>query len=234
MKPSTAPLFRREPSGTGSTLVSVADIRNTQAFKALAAQTEAELLTRGLDVVSVAVANALAHNVTMVADQLGIQPRSALRYIEPSAVADQIAETSTVDTDGAHTIHGVRPVRVDDRTAYMPGWVCSRPLMALAQAVKYPSNNGDCRTVQHAVDLIFEIGLAIGVESESDAAGLPLGLLDEAAEIIERVADRIESNGWSVCPCGEEYGQGEADTKVPDVLRSDADLVRKIRAKADQ
>ncbi|MEU5417862.1 hypothetical protein [Streptomyces sp. NPDC020667] len=212
----------------------MADIRNAQAFKALAAQTEAELLTRGLDVVSVAVTNVLAHNVTMVAERLGIQPRSALRYIEPAAVADQIAEASAVESEGAHAVHGVRPVRVDDRSACMPRWVCSRPLMALAQAVKYASNNGDTRTVQHAVDLIFEIGLAIGADRQDDTAGLPLGLLDEAAEIIERVAGRIETSGWSICPCGEDHGQNKADARVPDVLRGDADLVRKIRAKADQ
>jgi hypothetical protein len=212
----------------------VADIRNTKAFKALATQTEAELLTRGLDVVSVAVTNVLAHNITMVADRLGIQPRSALRYIEPSAVADQIAKATAVDTEGAHTVHGVRPVRIDDRTVHMPRWVCSRPLMALAQSIKYASNNDDSRTAQHATDLVFEIGLALGADSNHDDAGLPIGLLDEAADIIERVADRIENNGWSICHCGEEHGQTEADQRVPSVLRGDADLVRKIRAKADQ
>ncbi|MFZ4284606.1 hypothetical protein [Streptomyces rhizosphaericola] len=211
----------------------MADIRNTKAFKALATQTEAELLTRGLDVVSVAVTNVLAHNVELVAGRLGIQPRSALPYIEPSAVADQIAKASAIDADGAHTVNGVRPVRVDDRTVYMPRWVCSRPLMALAQAVKYASSNGDSRTVQHATDLIFEIGLAIGADSASDSAGVPLGLLDEAADIIEQVAARIETDGWSVCPCGEEHGQSAADIKVPGVMRGDAELIRKIRAKGD-
>lgn len=229
-RPSPPAQARAAPS---STLAAVADIRNTKAFKALATQTEAELLTRGLDVVSVAVTNILAHNVTMVADRLGIQPRSALRYIEPCAVADQIVKVSTVGTEGAHTVHGVRPVRVDDRTAFMSRWVCSRPLMALAQAVKYASSNGDSRTVQHAVDLIFEIGLAIGADSKSDTAGLPVGLLDEASEILERVSDCIETDGWSVCPCGEDHGQTEADARVPAVLRGDAELVRKIRAKAD-
>ncbi|MFB6904881.1 hypothetical protein ACFCWB_11510 [Streptomyces bacillaris] len=159
--------------------------------------------------------NVLAHNVEMVAGRPGIQPRSALPYIEPSAVADQIAKASAMDTDGVHTVNGVRPVGVDGRTVYMPRWVCSRPLMALAPAVKYASSNGDSRTVQHATDLIFEIGLAIGADSASDSAGVPLGLLDEAADIIEQVAARIETDGWSVCPCGEEHGQSAADTKVP-------------------
>lgn len=211
----------------------MADTRNTKAFKALATQTEAELLTRGLDVVSVAVTNVLAHNVEMVADRLGIQPRSALRYIEPSAVANQIAKASAVDTDAAHTVHSVRPVRVDDRTVFMSRWVCSRPLMALAQVVKYASSNGDSRTVHHATDLIFEIGLAIGADSASDSAGLPIGLLDEAADIIEQVAGHIETDGWSVCPCGEDHGQAEADARVPEVMRGDAELIRKIRSKGD-
>ncbi|MFE8910862.1 hypothetical protein [Streptomyces globisporus] len=105
--------------------------------------------------------------------------------------------------------------------------------MALAQAIKYASNNDDSRTVQHAADLIFEIGLALGADSKRDDAGLPLGFLDEAAEIIERVADRIDNNGWSICPCGEEHGQSDADQRVPDVMRGDAELIRKIRAQAD-
>ncbi|MFE9121457.1 hypothetical protein [Streptomyces sp. NPDC007172] len=63
--------------------------------------------------------------------------------------------------------------------------------------------------------------------------GLPIGLLDEAADIIEQVAGRIAADGWSVCPCGEEHGQSVSDTKVPGVMRSDAEFIRKIRAKGD-
>ncbi|MEV4560013.1 hypothetical protein AB0K51_23900 [Kitasatospora sp. NPDC049285] len=209
------------------------DIRTSKAFKALATQTEAELLTRGLDVVSVAVTNVLAHNVTVVAQRLGIQPRSALRYIEPAAVADQIANASALGTPGADAAHGVRPVRVDQRTAFLPRWICSRPLMALAQVIKYASSNGDTRTVQHATDLVFEIGLAIGADSASESAGLPIGLLDEAAALIEQVAEHVEADGWSVCPCGEEHGQSPTDARVVGVLRGDAELIRKIRAQAD-
>ncbi|MFI6112739.1 hypothetical protein [Kitasatospora sp. NPDC051164] len=209
----------------------MADIRNTQGFKALAAQTEAELLTRGLDVVSVAVHNVLAHNVAMVAERLGIQPRSALRYVEPAAVADQIAKASAQDTEGAHTVHGVRPVRIDDRSVPVPRWVCSRPLMALSQAIKYASNNDDSRTVQHAGDLLFEIALAIGADPDSESADLPVGVLDETASILEHVAQHIEASGWSVCPCSEDHGQRGLDAKIPATLRGDADLVRRIRAK---
>ncbi|MDX3076725.1 hypothetical protein, partial [Streptomyces sp. MI02-7b] len=78
----------------------------------------------------------LSTPATFVANALGIQPQSALRYIEPAAVADQIAEASAIGTEGADSVHGVQPVRIDDRTAPVPRWICSRPLMALAQAVK--------------------------------------------------------------------------------------------------
>jgi len=208
----------------------VADIRNSQAFKALAAQTEAELLTRGLDVVPVAVHNVLAYTVTMVADRMGIQPRSALRYIEPSAIADQIAAVGDLDTEGAEDVHGIRPVRIDERTVPVPRWVCSRPLMALAQTAKYAANNEDSRIVQHALDLVFELGVAIGDDVDSDTVAIAVGVLDEAAQIIERVADRIETSGWSLCPCGEDHGQVSVDAKVPEALRADAELARRMRA----
>ncbi|MFG2563050.1 hypothetical protein [Streptomyces sp. NPDC048496] len=211
----------------------MADIRNTAAFKALAAQTEAELLTRGLDVVPVAVHNVLAHAVATVADRLDIQPRSALRYIEPSTIADQIAKAGDPAAEGAQGVHGVRPVRIDERTVPMPRWVCTRPLMALAQAVKYAANNDDSRTVQHAADLIFELGLVIGDDPDSDDVQIPVGVLDETADTLEHVASHIETSGWSLCPCGEDHGQDQVDAKVPERLRSDAELARKMRARAD-
>ncbi|WP_310728267.1 hypothetical protein [Streptomyces sp. N2A] len=74
----------------------MADIRNTAPFKALETQTSAEPLTRGLTVEAVAVRNVLLHMVTTVADRMGIQPRSALRYLDAAAVADTIARPPTL------------------------------------------------------------------------------------------------------------------------------------------
>lgn len=211
----------------------MADIKNTQGFNALLAQTEAELLTRGLDVVPVAVRGVLAHAVNTVADRMGIQPRSALRYIEPSVIADQIARAGAQSTDGAEGAHGVRPFRLDNRTVPTDRCVTGRPLMALAQAAKYATTNGDSRTAQHAIDLICEIGSAIA-ELDQALAPIPAGVLDETAQILEHVAQKIEKDGWSVCPCGEEHGQGRADAAVPAVMRDDADLVRTVRASLDR
>ncbi|MGW4359562.1 hypothetical protein ACWEKU_12505 [Streptomyces californicus] len=50
-------------------------------------------------------------------------------------------------------------------------------------------------------------------------------------ERILRVVARIETDGWSMCPCGEEHGQSEAAAKVPGVMRGDAELMRKVRTK---
>ncbi len=50
-------------------------------------------------------------------------------------------------------------------------------------------------------------------------------------ERILRAVARIETDGWSVCPCGEEHGQSPAAAKVPGVMRGDAELMRKVSAK---
>ncbi|MFI5748902.1 hypothetical protein ACIBBE_23905 [Streptomyces sp. NPDC051644] len=211
----------------------MADIKNTQGFKALLAQTEAELLTRGLDVVPVGVRNVLAHAVNTVAERMGIQPRSALRYIDPSVIADQIAKAGAESTDGTGGAHGIRPFRLENRTVPTDRCVAGRPLMALAQAAKYATSNGDSRTAQHAIDLICEIGSAIA-DLDSELAPVPAAVLDETAQILDRVADKIEKEGWSVCPCGEDHGQARADAAVPAVMRDDADLVRTVRASIDR
>ncbi|MDG4859042.1 hypothetical protein P8605_12905 [Streptomyces sp. T-3] len=211
----------------------MADIKNTQDFKALLAQVEAELLTRGLDVVPIAVRNVLAHAVHTIAGQAGLQPRSALRYIDPAVIADQIAEAGAESTDGSEGAHGIRPFRLDNRSVPTDRCITGRPLMALAQAAKYATSNGDSRTAQHAIDLICEIGAAIA-ELDSGLAPIPAGVLDETAKILEHVASKIEKDGWSVCPCGEDHGQVRADAAVPGVMRDDAELVRTVRASIDR
>ncbi|TJZ97134.1 hypothetical protein [Actinacidiphila oryziradicis] len=209
-----------------------ADIRNTAPFKALAAQTDAELLTRGLEVDPVAVHNVLAHMVNLVADRMGIQPRSALRYVDPSATADTIAKAADPATAGAENVHAVRPVRVDDREVVLPRFAPGRPLMALAQAAKYASGNGNQRITDHALDLITELGAATSADLDSPDMRVAVGVLDEAADILERVAARIETDGWSLCQCGEDH-QGGLDTKVAATMRGDADFARQLRAHVD-
>jgi hypothetical protein len=205
---------------------------NSQGFKALLARTEAELHTRGLVVVPVAVRNVLAHAVDRAAEGMGIQPRSALRYVDPAVIADQIAQAGAESADGAEQAHGIRPVRMDDRTVPTCRGVTGRPLMALSQAAKYATSNGDSRTAQHAIDLVCEIGAAIAAP-DPDVAPIPVGVLDETVQVLERVAQKIEG-GWSVCPCGEDHGQLRVDAAVPAVMREDVGLVRTLRAGIDR
>jgi hypothetical protein len=92
--------------------------------------------------------------------------------------------------------------------------------------VKYASSNGDSRTVQHAADLAYELGVVVGTDPDQDRVEIPLGVLDETIHTLEHVADRIDTGGWSL------YG-ARTDTTFPDALRRDAELVRRMRARAD-
>jgi hypothetical protein len=80
--------------------------------------------------VPAAVHDVLAHAVATVAAHLDVQSRAALRHIEPSVIADRIAEAGDPAADGAQDVHSVRPLRTDERKLSVPRWLCSRPLMA--------------------------------------------------------------------------------------------------------
>ncbi|GAA2840083.1 hypothetical protein GCM10010441_75510 [Kitasatospora paracochleata] len=66
-------------------------MRNTKAFQDAVAQTLAELAHRGVTMRPGAVADVIEHNVRAVAQRLGIQERSAWRYLDPAALADSLA-----------------------------------------------------------------------------------------------------------------------------------------------
>jgi hypothetical protein len=119
-----------------------------------------------------------------------------------------------------------RPVRVDVRTVAVPVRVAGRLVMAAAQAGKYATLNGDSRTASHAQDLATEIGEALSSTAAGDEAELPVGVLTELAGITETVAARVERDGWSICPCGEQHDQSDVDAGMPANLRADAALAR--------
>jgi hypothetical protein len=106
--------------------------------------------------------------------------------------------------------------------------------MAAAQAGKYASVNGDGRTAAHAMDLATEIGSALSSGSSDGLADVSRGLLDELAQLVETVAERVECNSWSVCPCGEPHEQGDIGEKVVFVMRADAVLARSLRRQSER
>ncbi|MGA5704491.1 hypothetical protein [Peterkaempfera bronchialis] len=67
-------------------------MRNTKAFKEATAETLAELARRGLSVRPGTVEDVIEERVTAVAQQLGIQVRSAWTYFNAAALADAIAK----------------------------------------------------------------------------------------------------------------------------------------------
>lgn len=106
--------------------------------------------------------------------------------------------------------------------------------MAASQVGKYASLNEDGRSAAHAMDLATEIGATIAADGpNAEEAEIPVGLLDEPIGPVELVAGRVETDGWSICSCGEQHEQGHIDRKVAVVMRGDADLARVLRSRAD-
>ncbi|WP_331733563.1 hypothetical protein OG948_59865 (plasmid) [Embleya sp. NBC_00888] len=67
-------------------------MKNTKAFRTALGETLSELARRGVTVRPGTVADTIEANMTAVARQLGIQPRSAWRYFDAAALADTIAK----------------------------------------------------------------------------------------------------------------------------------------------
>ncbi|MFI6658054.1 hypothetical protein ACIBL8_21325 [Streptomyces sp. NPDC050523] len=68
-------------------------MRNTKAFKEAVAETLAELARRGVTLTPATVEDTIERNVQAVANQLGIQVRSAWRYFDAAALADTVAQS---------------------------------------------------------------------------------------------------------------------------------------------
>jgi hypothetical protein len=211
----------------------VSDVKSTVKFKALVTETTAVLLTRGLEVEPVAVRDVVAYMVDVLVQQTGMDAEEAVHLVASETVADAIAKASDQTLEGAEAVYAVRPVRVDVRTVSAAVRVLGRLVMAAAQAGKYASLNGDGRTAAQAMDLATELGAALAADRTGEETEVPVGLLDELAQLVESVAGKVESEGWSICPCGEVHEQDQVDVKVVPVMRIDAALARQLRSRAD-
>jgi hypothetical protein len=180
----------------------VADIRSGTHFKALVAQTTAVLLTRGLEIEPVAVRDVVGYVVNTAAKNVGVDADEAVHLVSPEVVADAIEAAADDSGEDAAAVHAVRPVRKDIRTVEVPTMALGRLVMAGAQAGKYASANRDGRSAAHAMDLVTELGSATVSASGGDLVDVPVGVLNELADLVERVAGRIDTGEWSICPCG--------------------------------
>lgn len=141
-------------------------------------------------------------------------------------MADLIAQAADERLDGAEQVHAVRPVRVDARTVPSDLGTLGRLVMAAAQAGKYASTNHDGRAVAHLMDLATELGAALATD---DGLMVPVGVLDELADHLDRTIARIEKGEWSICPCGEDHDQDDVDAGAARTMRHDAILARDLR-----
>ena len=101
--------------------------------------------------------------------------------------------------------------------------------MAAAQAGKYAATNHDGRAAAHLMDLATELGAALATD---DGLIVPVGVLDELADHLDRTIARIEKGEWSICPCGGDYDQDDVDTGAARTMRHDATLARDLRQRS--
>jgi hypothetical protein len=205
---------------------------DTVPFKTLVTQTSAVLLTHGVEVESTAVQGVAAHLVETMAQQAGMDHEEAVHLVTPEAVAGIIMNAAAEDAQGATTPHAVRPVRIDDRMVSAPVESLGHLIMAASQAGKYASLNDDGAAAAHLLDLATEIGAALVNRHADGAAEIPVGVLDELAGLLDTVADRVEADGWSICPCADVHGQDKVDVGTSPVMRLHASLARGLREQA--
>ncbi|GHC74099.1 hypothetical protein RFN57_25475 [Streptomyces violaceochromogenes] len=190
------------------------------------------LLTHGVEVEPTSVRGVAEHLVEVLAQQVDMDLEEAVHLVTPEAVAEIIMKAASEDGQGVFGPHAVRPVRIDDRTVSAPVESLGHLVMAAAQACKYAGLNDDGAAAAHLLDLATEIGAALVKRRAVGAAEISMGVLDELSELVDAVADHIETDGWSVCPCGEDHEQSEVDADTVPVLRHQAALARGLREEA--
>ncbi|WP_405931584.1 hypothetical protein [Streptomyces sp. NBC_00827] len=201
-------------------------------FKTLVTQTSAVLLTHGVEVESISVQGVAAHLVESMARQVNMDLEEAAHLVTPEAVAEIIMKATAEGDQGVSGPHAVRPVRIDDRMASVPVESLGHLVMAASQAGKYAGLNDDGAASAHLLDLATEIGAALVKRHADGTAEVPVGVLDELAGLVGAVADHVETEGWSICPCGEGHGQDDVDAGTVPVMRQHAALARALREQA--
>lgn len=205
---------------------------DTLPFKTLVAQASAVLLTHGVEVEPTAVQGVATHLVETMAKQSGMDYEEVVHLVTAEAVAEVIMQAAAADDQRAAPPHAIRPVRIEDSAVSVPVEVLGHLVMAASQAGKYASVNDDGPAAAHLLDLATEIGAALVKRHADGSADIPVGILDELAELVDTVAERIEEDGWSICPCGEDHDQNEVDAGTVPVMRHHAALARGLREQA--
>lgn len=204
-------------------------IEESDGAKSLVAQTAAVLLTHGKNVEVPAIGRVVSHLAARLAEGMNMDPAEAVLLLTPEAVADVIIKAA----DGDDRAAAVRPVRVQDVAIAVPPWVSGRLLMVLGQVARWAGANEAARDQHHALGLVTELGGALVESRKTETMEIHVGILDEVIDLAERAAGHIEANEWAPCSCGQDHSAVDAPIAVVTAMRSDADLARRLRAKAD-
>ncbi|MDO0912968.1 hypothetical protein QQM39_19575 [Streptomyces sp. DT2A-34] len=210
----------------------MADPLGILPFKTLVAQAGAVLLTYGVEVEATSVRGVAAHLVEVMAQRIGMDQEEAVHLVTPEAVAEIIMKAAREEDQGVSSPHAKRPVRIDDRPVSAPVELLGHLVMAAAQAGKYAGLNDDGAAEAHLLDLATELGAALVQNHADGAAEISVGVLDELAELVDTVADQVETGGWSICPCDEDHGQHVVDVGTVPVMRRHAAMARGLREQA--
>lgn len=189
----------------------------------LVARTVRALEDRGLSVLPAAVESVIDGLAASAAERAGIPVNDALHLVEPDQIAELIVQAESQEKHAS-----VRPVREDRAHASIASTAAGQLINALSQAAKMAVTNGDAETALHAVDLLSEFGAGVTAAASPAPVGIERGVLAEAAQVLDRVAEAFEGGSWSTCPCGRDHGQREADRALPKVFRADADMARQL------
>ena len=189
----------------------------------LVARTVRALEDRGLSVLPAAVESVIDGLVASAAQRTGVSTDDALRLVEPEQIATLILQAEGL---GRHA--SVRPLREDRARSNIASTAAGQLINALSQAAKMAVTNGDEETALHAVDLLSEFGAGVTAAASPAQVNMERGVLAEAAQILDRVAEVFEGGSWSTCPCGRDHRQREADHALPKVFRADADMARQL------
>lgn len=192
-------------------------------FQNLVAQTAKVLEDRGLSVLPSAVVSVIDGLVESAVQRTAISSDEALRLVVPEQVADLIVRAQREERHAS-----VRPLREDEARAAIASTAVGQLINALSQAAKMAVTNGDKETAVHATDLLSEFGAGITDTAVAARVGVQRGVLSEAAQVLDRVAECFEVGGWSTCPCGEDHGQKNLDQGLSKVFRADAEMARQM------
>jgi hypothetical protein len=194
----------------------VADFRRLKPFRELVDLVEVEFAERGMPLKPGAAADLVAERAEMVADQLGITPRSALNYFAEDDIKGLARNTARQLKEHQAAQDARSPVSLSFSQA---GMVIS----AFAVAARLSVLNGDPDVAADLCEVITSISICL-------RDGRPRGeisalLLDNGLNRARVSAENLASGAWSVEPGETDL---DADQRIATALSEDIEAIEDL------